>query len=204
MDKNHEINKEITWENILYYWKKYANIYEPQLTLPINIEKIFVNYDNTGYFHGYDWIEKNNYQERIKYVSMKTIEFLCFGASLNKGTLHTLELLHKAQECQDDYAAIWLAAFTKDMMNSLPYEWRGKAHTILNKVYIESYIRIKDKYFIWHHAMKKLLPEICFSCEFLDSININSYRQIVELSVISATQILNNYIAVEYDSKPQT
>jgi hypothetical protein len=193
--------KEITWENLLSYWESRANVYEPQLMLPFNLKKVFVNYQNNGYFHGYDWIEINNYKERTEYVSEKPIEFLCLGTSLNKGTLHTLEMLGMAQDNQEDCAAIWLVAFTKEVLDSFPYEWRGKGYNILYKVYIEAYSKIKEKYDMWHHAMRKLLPEICFSYDFLESMNVNSYRQIVELSVINSAQILNNYIAVEYDSR---
>ncbi|WP_026487315.1 hypothetical protein [Caldanaerobius polysaccharolyticus] len=202
MIKEYDEVKEITWENIWTYWKECASIYEPKLLIPLKIEKIYVNFKDANiYIHGYDWIHINNYKKRIEYVTTRPIEFLYFGPCLNKGTLHTLEILAEAQDNIKDSAAIWLSAFTNEMMDSLPYGWRGKGYSILYKVHIESYSQIKEKYFMWHHAMKKLLPEVCFSYEFLEGMSINSYRQIVELSVISSAQILNNYVAVEYDSR---
>jgi hypothetical protein len=193
--------EEITWKSIWNNWIKCIKTYEPHLMEPIDINKTYVNYKGEGYFYGYDWINKNEYQKRVEYISEKPMEFLHFGTSLNKGTLHTLEILDEAKESQEDRAAIWIAAFTQDVLESLPYEWRGKAYNILYKVHEEAWSKINENYYMWHHAMRKLLPEICFSYDFLRSINVNSYRQIIELSVISSAQILNNYIAVEYDSR---
>ena len=96
MFQKYEEIEEITWKNIWNHWVKYIKTYEPQLMAPIDIKKIYVNYKNEGYFHGYDWINKNDFQKRVEYVSEKPIEFLYFGTSLNKGTLHTLEMLNEA------------------------------------------------------------------------------------------------------------
>lgn len=198
--------EEIKWKDIWDCWIDYIDIYAPKLRDTFEIKKIYVNYKGKGYFHGYDWINKDNYQKRVAFVSEKPIEFLCFGTSLNKGTLHTLEMLDKSKDNKEDQAAIWIAAFTKDLLESMPYEWRGKGYNILHKVNLEALCKIKgnDNYYIWHHAMRKLLPEICFSYDFLECLNINSYRQIIELTAISSAQILNNYIAIEYDSRKIT
>jgi hypothetical protein len=179
--------EEIKWENIWDNWINYTEIYEPKLRNPIEIKRIYVNYKKEGYFQGYDWINKNDFQERVKYVKERPIEFLYFGESLNKGTLHTLELLDQAKDNQEERAAIWIAAFTKDILDSMPDEWNGKGYSILHKVYWEAQCKIdgNDDYYLWHHAMRKLLPEICFSYKFLENLNVNSYKLIVEISVIN-------------------
>mgnify|MGYP001064275370 CR=1 FL=1 len=202
MPEKHANNNEFTWEDIWMYWRLYSDSYEPMLQEPINIERIKVNFHENGtYFQGYDWIPKGDYEDRVNYITNKPQLFLYFGQSLNKGTLHTLETLEKAGNNLEDIAAIWLAAFTEDILNLMPVEWRGKGFTILNQVCRESSSRLRDKYPMWHHAMRKLLPEICFSNELLGSINLYSFTQIVELAVIASSQILNRYITVEYDSR---
>lgn len=200
MRKEYKEVEEISWDSIFSCWEGYSHTYEPKLLTGFSIERINVNLEIPNYYlQGYDWIEKDDYEERIKYITNKPREFLYFGPCLNKGTLHTLRILDKARDSIQDCAAIWLAAFTKDIISiSLPYEWRGKGFSILEKVYFESLGQLKEKYMNWHHAMRELVPTIYFSSTFLEGITINSYQQIVELSVINSAFILNNYIAIEY------
>lgn len=172
MLQNYKKIEEIKWEDIWNRWIAYIEIYEPKLRDPIEIKKIYVNYKEKGYFQGFDWINKKDFQKRVSYVSEKPMEFLYFGSSLNKGTLHTLEMLDEAKDNQEDRAAIWIAAFTKDILESMPHEWRGKGFNILNKVYLEALckINLNENYYIWHHAMRRLLPEICISYDLLESL----------------------------------
>lgn len=193
-------HEELPWENIFDCWKRLALIYEPNLLFPINVKQIHVvNYikqEKGDYFYGYDWIHKSQYEKRIEQAVHHTTHSMLFGTCLNKGTLHTLETLNEAKDNTEDCAAIWLYAFTSDVLNSDIL----RGYSIVDVQY-KSQKHIWEKYPMWHHAMRKLLPEICFSYEFLHDLNIDSYKKTIELAVISSAQILNNYIAVEYDSR---
>lgn len=204
MKQTRNAKEEIKWEEIIKCWNRQAKQYEPQLLKPLPFEKIHVNYlHQNDYFFGADWIEKTKYEERIRYVTTNTTQFLLYGHCLNKGTLHTLELLIEAGDRAEDCAAIWIAAFAKDMEEQLPTHWRGNGYSILDDVYREAERKVYETYSLWHHAMKRLLPEICFSWMLLEGINITSYEQIVELAVINAAQVYNNYRAVIYDSREE-
>lgn len=194
---------EFSWNDILSYWMGYINTYSPILKKPIEIKSVHVNYHNEGYFYGYDWILKNNFELHTSSVSEHPDQYLLFGTALNKGTLHTLEMLDCSKDNKEEQAAIWIGAFVKDMLDYLPKEWYGEGAIILNKMSTEvrRILNSNNNYYTWHHAMRNALPEICFSYNILHNIKISSYKQIVELASINVVHTLSNYVAVQYDSK---
>ena len=60
---------------------------------------------------------------------------------------------------------------------------------------------LQEKGLEWHHAMKRLLPESCFSQELLNAIRLEEADTVIELAVITADYILSHYKVAEYDSR---
>ena len=79
--------------------------------------------------------------------------------------------------------------------------WRGKGYEIVRMVEGETFSYLREKGLKWHHAMKRLLPEPCFSQELLNAIRVEETDTVVELAVITADYILSHYKVAEYDSR---
>ena len=129
------------------------------------------------------------------------MEFIISGDVLNKGTLQTLEHLIDAKDDIEIQSAIWIYAYTKDLLNNLPYEWRGDSARLLHAVNNCSFFYLKNKDIYWHYAMKSLLPNSCISGVLLADIKPTNEYTILELVAINSNYIMSNYTVVKYDSR---
>ena len=78
----------------------------------------------------------------------------------------------------------------KGTLTTLTYALENTARTYLN-----------EKGMGWHHAMKKLLPDIYFTHTFLEAVEIKDKRIILELVAMAADYIYMHYKVAEYDSR---
>jgi|LSQX01.2.fsa_nt_gb hypothetical protein len=149
------------------------------------------------YIWGYDWIHRDEYNARIKQVTLQTNEFLLFGHMLNKGTLHTVEMLASANN-NEERAAIWLYAFFRDIDRFLN---GGSRHAFAHVIQNEAYGYLSEHYYMWHHAMRKLTPNIYFHYGLFENIELKSFEPFVEIAMANAAMVLNDYTAVLYSSR---
>ncbi len=53
----------------------------------------------------------------------------------------------------------------------------------------------------WHHAMKKLLPDVYFTHTILEAVNVEDKRIVLELAAMAVDYIYMHYKVAEYDSR---
>ena len=193
--------KGISWAEIYKRWE-WLSYRLPEVNEKLEINRVKVNgyIRKDGYFYGWDWIRNEDFASRTDYVANHTTSFLLGGDCLNKGTLRTLEYLAE-EENAETRAAIWLYAFLRDAMEHLVDNWRGNGYEIICEVERETLLYLRGKGLEWHHAMKRLLPEPCFSQKLLNAIHLEEIDTVIELAVITADHILSHYKVAEYDSR---
>lgn len=59
---------------------------------------------------------------------------------------------------------------------------------------------LKENNIVWHHSMRTLIPEVYFSYEILEKINLDELDTLIELAVINSALIKKNYQIVYYES----
>ena len=193
--------EEFEWEELYDFWIMKANIIVPELLEPVPFEHIKFRYDNDQYkIYGYDWIHKNVYKSRIKSITNNPSAFLWLGESLNKGTLQTAEYLAEAKDNEEKLSLIWLYSFVRELLDDLPTNLRGKSFRTLKGMEIEIISELKRNDMHWHHAMRKLIPDNYYFDYIYDDINVISYESVIELAIINAKLVNDNYKVVLYDS----
>ena len=58
---------------------------------------------------------------------------------------------------------------------------------------------LNSRFYTWHHAMRRLTPEIYYDCIF-DGIVIRSIDALIELVALNAKMVLEDYQLVLYSS----
>lgn len=194
------VMKIIDWQDSYDFWKMRAYNIAPELLRAPSFQHIKFKFDNSRHrIFGYDWLHKNEYEQRIKLVTKDPTSFLLFGESLNKGTLQTAEYLVKAGDDPELLALIWIYSIIRDLSNNLPESLRGDGKRLLSGIEFGLYPKLKENNMQWHHSMRKLLPEEYFSYVY-DDLELDGINSIIELAIINAKLIYNNYTIVLYDS----
>ena len=194
-------NMDISWDKIYSIWERTILYSFKELSQPITFSKIPIdkaNLNNGYYVKGYDWILNTEYDERINYVVNRTNEWLYFGSSLNKGTITTAQYLAEAYDNKELVAAILIYTCTHELYESLPDEWRGNSARLLDSVNLAALIYLHEKGYVWHHAMKKLIPDLFLSHHFLEHIKLENENILIELIAVISTLILKTYSIVYY------
>lgn len=190
---------EISWEELYAGWKLYSTSGPQILSLPIAPVEIHVDYDNSkNIIYGYDWLPKASYEQQKTIFATHGAGGLYLIQPTNKGTLHTLNMLIHSQN-DEERAAIWLYAFAKEILldrsdyaNSLG----SYAHQICNA----AYGFLSQYYAMWHHAMRRLVPELFTNWHLLADTDFHSVQAVIELARLNASLILYEYIPVVYSS----
>lgn len=192
---------EYTWEEIYKEWN-YISYHIPTVNKKLHVNKFKVNKweRENEYFYGLDWILNENFESRINYATEQPIMFMMYGEHLNKGTLTTLQYLVDAED-KETRAAIWIYAFVRDVMEYQLENWRGEAYRISDAIKMTAELYLKDKGMDWHHAMRKLLPDVYFTHTILNSVNIKDKRIVLELVAMAVDYIYMHYKVAEYDSR---
>lgn len=110
-------DENLTWEQVYKHWYLYAGQVPDRLQKPLSVKEIPVAYDREGIFYGFDWLPQKGYEHRKHLIETNITSFLLFTQPTNKGTIHTLQMLLEAKD-DEERAAIWLYAFTKDIMDT--------------------------------------------------------------------------------------
>lgn len=193
---------EYTWKEIYKDWGFEAD------RLPIINEKLVVNEIPIENFkrpdealYGLDWIQNELFASRTEGIKENPHGFLLFGDSLNKGTLTTLQYLVMADD-QETRAAIWIYAFLRDVLQYRLDSWRGDVYRIASAMQSAAFSILREKNLVWHHSMRKLMPEICFSRILLDSIKIEDKSEVMELIALAVDYVIMHYKVAWYDSRP--
>lgn len=187
---------KMNWEDVYRLWQRNYYRFPEILTAPLSAETIFIQYEKDGYIYGYDWLTVEETEARKKQIIENPIEFLYFTKPSNKGTIQTAQMLMEAKN-QEEIAAIWLAATTKELSERNFDNGIWKYASILETAARNFLI---DRYKIWHHAMKKLVPEIMIPYNILDNLTCTSVDIVMELIQLNTVLIKNNYQLLLYSS----
>lgn len=97
-------------------------------------------------------------KERISasLIEQDPIGFLYFSHPSNKGTIQTAEMLVDAQN-EEEQAAIWIAAAAKELSGNQYGAAIGRYASLFESAAWEF---LAPWYYLWHHAMKHLVPDI--------------------------------------------
>lgn len=193
---------KIEWEEIIEEFRYLLNIYDLSFEEISQVEELKVNYNNSGYFFGYDWIYNKNYEQRIDLVCNHSKDFLIGGEIENQGTLHMVELLDKAKGNNDLIASIWICAFYEMVYKKPDDCWCGQPFMIYSEIMFKARDRIREAdLWYWHHATTKQLPKLYLSETIISKIKEMDLKSILEIIVLNIKLIISDYKMVKYDSR---
>lgn len=189
------MNEQIDWNEVYKLWKYGRYDFRDVLDTPIEVENVFVEYNGNGYIYGYDWLEHNTATDKKSLIAKNPSQFLYLTPS-NKGTIHTAEMLSEAQD-EEELAAIWIAATAKEIydyrLNSTLLRWSGR-------LYRASCGFLNQRFYLWHHAMKKLVPEIMIPQSVLENISCKDAEPVISLIQLNTILVKNLYKILCYSS----
>lgn len=145
-------------------------------------------------FYGYDWRTCEDVDRNIDTIRENIMWFLYDNCS-NRGTIHTASLLAEAKT-EEEQAAIWIAATAfelKDCETSDEYYY--------SQFYVAARNYLRGKYKLWHHAMRKLVPELPIWRVLQEKDSPEKYRAMY--SVCMNTLLLKQSHKIIYYSSKQ-
>ena len=166
------------------------------LTEPVSAETVFVEYKQDGYIYGNDWLEVTEARERKQLIEKNPTQFLYFTKPTNKGTIQTAEMLMKVRN-EEERAAIWIAATAKELS-----EYRGGRNLgyYPRTLHMAACKFLETRYSLWHHAMKRLVPEIMIPSPVLESIVCKGAEPVVGLIQMNTTLLKSTWSILRYSS----
>lgn len=188
-----ELDKEIKWADLVTIGK-HCCIMNPILREKMPVEIIPCKADKEfSCIYGYDFILKNEVSDRRNNID----NFFLFGTPTNKGTLQTINMIRSAKD-DEERMAIWCAAFARDMQEKGIRLNQNKNYLFWLGEKCEDFLR--ERFNIWHHAMKRLTPNIYYGYNICDGIKIETWQALIELFALNAKMILQDYRLVLYSS----
>lgn len=188
--------EKMKWEDVYQLWKNGCYYLPEMLSASLTAETVFVEYKQKGYFYGYDWLENKNAQDRKTLIERNPIEFMFFTKPSNKGTIQTAEMLLEAKN-EEERAAIWIAATTKELLESRVGKGIWRYAEALHMAACEF---LKDRYYLWHHAMRRLVPEIMIPWTVLDSIVCENAETVMGIIQLNTVLLKSTYSILRYSS----
>lgn len=188
--------EKMKWDGVYKLWKMGCYYFPKVLTEPVSAETVFVEYEQEGYIYGYDWLEAAEAQERKQLVEQHPTEFLYFTKPTNKGTIQTAKMLMDARN-EEELAAIWIAATSKELCD---YRIRNDIGRYANILYVAACEFLSARFYLWHHAMKKLVPEIMIPSFILESITCKDAETVIGLIQINTIMLKSTWSILRYSS----
>lgn len=188
--------EQMKWENVYELWRMCGYHFPKALTGPVSAETVFVEYKQDGYIYGYDWLEVTEARERKQLIEKNPTQFLYFTKPTNKGTIQTAEMLMKARN-EEERAAIWIAATAKELS-----EYRGGRNLgyYPRTLHMAAFKFLETRYSLWHHAMKRLVPEIMIPSPVLESIVCKGAEPVVGLIQMNTALLKSTWSILRYSS----
>ena len=188
--------EQMKWENVYELWRMCGYHFPKALTEPVSAETVFVEYKQDGYIYGYDSLEVTEARERKQLIEKNPTQFLYFTKPTNKGTIQTAEMLMKARN-EEERAAIWIAATAKELS-----EYRGGRNLgyYPRTLHMAACKFLETRYSLWHHAMKRLVPEIMIPSPVLESIVCKGAEPVVGLIQMNTALLKSTWSILRYSS----
>lgn len=191
------MSEQMKWEDVYKLWKRGCYFFPKILTDPVSAETVFVKYDQNSHFiYGYDWLETVEAQERKRVIKENPIAFLYFTKPTNKGTIQTAEMLIEARN-EEELAAIWIAATAYELSEHMIGNDVGRYANIL---YMAAYEFLSTRYYLWHHAMKRLVPKIMVPSSILSNIICKDAEPVMGLIQMNTILLKSTWNILRYTS----
>ena len=187
---------EMQWEKTYKLWKGAEYSIGETLSVPVEVETIPVPYKQDGYFYGFDWLPCEEVPRRKELIRETPTEFFYFTKHTNKGTIQTAGMLAEAQT-DEERAAIWIAATAKELID---HSSGGNISKYARQLYNSACNFLRDRYELWHHAMKQLVPQLAISWQLRESIVCEDAEPVVELICLNTFVVKNSYKILCYTS----
>lgn len=188
--------EQMSWEAVFRLWKQGAYYFPQSLTSPLAVENVAVEYNSSGYFYGYDWLENTEAAQRKETIQTNVANFLYFTKPTNKGTIRTIGMLSEAID-DEERAAIWIAATAFELQNK-HYDNGISYHAC--QMYDAARAFLQDRFCIWHHAMKRLVPDILIPHTVLKSISAADASTVMQLIQMNTLMLKSSYSVLLYSS----
>ncbi len=188
--------EQLEWETIYELWKRSRYHFPKSLSRPVSAETVFVEYQQDGYIYGYDWLENEAARERKQLIQKNPMEFLYFIKPTNKGTIQTAEMLLEARD-EEESAAIWIAATAKELSEYWIGSGVGRYAAMLHMAACKF---LKTRYDLWHHAMKRIVPEILIPTSVLENIVCKDAAPVVGLIQMNTVLLKSTWSILRYSS----
>lgn len=191
--------KQLQWADIYQSWKNLGYYFPNSLISPMDVEIIPIKYNQQGYIWGYDWIDKDEVQTRKQQIAPNPIEFLYLTKPTNKGTIHTAEMLLAAKD-EEERAAIWIAATA--------YELKHNRHMhdlslFAEMLYLAAWSLLDQRFYMWHHAMRKLVPDILIPWTILHNTDCHDLETVIGLIQMNTLMLKGTHSILCYTSLPE-
>lgn len=183
----------IEWADAYKLWKNGSLYFPSAFSAPITAEVVSIKYNQSGYFYGYDWLCNDEVQQRKQLISENPTEFIYFTKPTNRGTITTLQMLAEAED-EEECATVWIAATTFDLMRNDHFA------PFADKLNLAAYKFLLERYhFLWHHAMRKLVPKIMVPYSVLNNVKCDdaAFMGLIQTNVML---IIGNYTPLLYSS----
>jgi hypothetical protein len=187
--------EQIKWEDVYELWKIGSHNLPRTLTDPVSAETVYVECDDC--FYGYDWLETTEAQERKQLIKKSPIQFLYFTKPTNKGTIHTAEMLMNAHS-EEELAAIWIAATAKELLHD--YRSGNGVGPYARMLHMAAYEFLSNRFYWWHHAMTRLVPEIMIPSCILENIVCKDPEPVVGLIQMNTILLKSTWEILLYSS----
>ena len=187
--------EQMKWENVYELWRMCGYHFPKVLTEPVSAETVFVEYKQDDYIYGYDWLEVTEAQKRKQLIEKNPTQFLYFTKPTNKGTIQTAEMLMEARN-EEELAAIWIAATAKELSDRGGRNLGYYPHML----HMAAYGFLRTRYYLWHHAMKRLVPEIMIPSSVLENIVCKDAEPVVGLIQMNTVLLKSTWSILRYSS----
>jgi len=186
-----------SWEEIYKQWELYSHYGPSVLTAPIEPVEVHIDFNpENGVFYGYDWLSSDEFKSRINLIERNLTQFLYFTKHTNKGTIHTLNMLVNSEN-DEERAAIWIYSFAKEVSEKFG---KGNINHYAYQLCDAAQDFLSHNYYLWHHAMRKLVPEVLINYHIYHDTEFRSIDAVIELARLNAAMVLYEYVPILYTS----
>lgn len=102
-------------------------------------------------------------------------------------------------EAKDDEerAAIWIAATSNELMQHKSSNEVARYAEMIN---ITANLFLRDRFYMWHHAMKRLVPEIQIPSSIISGLNCKNAGAVMDLIQMNTVILQSTHRTLLYSS----
>lgn len=184
------------WEDVYALWERGAYSYPKALNEPVSVETILMEAPPGSEIFGYDWLSIEEVDERRQLIEKNPLQFLYLTPPSHKGTIHTAQMLAEAQS-EEELAAIWIAATAQELAERT----HGSAYNQTFALHAAACSFLAPRFFLWHHSMKRLVPELMIPWSVLESLTCEDARPVMGLIQMNTLLLKSSWRILRYSSQ---